>query len=710
MNRKGSAAKSHRPRLLVLSGPPCSGKSTLAKKFEERHGGLLLEMDEIRKEVFPSGEQTKRERNLAYRAMFREARRALLEGKADPIILVATFAPIEHRQELVAIADASAAEVFLVECLVPPEEAVRRFRQGREGHAAIDLTEARVREHAHSFPFYGGGLLLDTGLLREDEGVAKIAAFLSAGPPMWSGATWGSSTPVGSASHEANAATTTMEHGPIEDKADSPPLKISSRSRGTALVRILIAGMLWRMSVLAGFVGLALTVKAVWSEWRECGPIRWPLVLPHGPCEFAPDEALGWVQVLTGVAILAAGVLPLWEFLAKPQLEQARLVRRAGKEPRFGPVRVVERTNREIFDEYRSRLVEAEKARMPLEGIPLYFLVPPVRGGFNVFVKRGAPPDGQKDVVREAAEAGFDWQAYSRWQLRSRKADYYGKSQWEKSLAVSKVSDCSSQRVEVTGHQVPYYEYLCREQRVHLEIPGQLPYLRAFFEGPAWYGGGLQLVDLDSSWRYSRVVSTCCLITTEDRYLLLQRRSAFVGAAAGGMVGSAAGFAKWSDVDDAVLMRLFRRMPLFRRQPDPVSLAEAALREIREELGLTARDFDLDKDTRPFLAAAFNLRYGRDLNFYAHLHFKRASTELSHVFARPPGIVDSSLTLVTRRLKDRWEIAHLVFVPLAAVQDLDGQLSPPFNDVLGDARHVRGALYALAKSGRLADVKERLRC
>jgi 8-oxo-dGTP pyrophosphatase MutT (NUDIX family) len=168
------------------------------------------------------------------------------------------------------------------------------------------------------------------------------------------------------------------------------------------------------------------------------------------------------------------------------------------------------------------------------------------------------------------------------------------------------------------------------------------------------------------------------LVLSEDGFLILQRRSNRVLSGAGGLAASASGFTKWKND--------------FQRQyiSDGVSLRFAATRELEEEIGIS--EFDLYPESRPFLGAAFNLRYGRDLNFYACFRTKCRIDQVSRKL---------------KDAKDAWELSSLVPVPLTAVKN-DGTLDGCGFEAmtLQCNRHLRGALLSLAVSGRLAEWKQ----
>ncbi len=58
-----------RPRLIVLCGPPCSGKSTLAGQLAMRLGITHLQMGQVRERLMPASSHGRRHIDIAYRAM-----------------------------------------------------------------------------------------------------------------------------------------------------------------------------------------------------------------------------------------------------------------------------------------------------------------------------------------------------------------------------------------------------------------------------------------------------------------------------------------------------------------------------------------------------------------------------------------------------------------------------------------------------------------
>lgn len=175
-------------KLIVFSGPACSGKSTLAERLSAELGIPHLAMDETRARLMPDSPHTRADRAVAYRAMHLAAE--LLAACGQSVILDAPYGHREDRQDLDEIAARSGAPLFLIECQVSPQAARERFRQ-RERGPRIDLTEERVEELVREFRYCGLGLLVDTEAHDVAGCVALIRQYLNAAQPVppgeWAG-------------------------------------------------------------------------------------------------------------------------------------------------------------------------------------------------------------------------------------------------------------------------------------------------------------------------------------------------------------------------------------------------------------------------------------------------------------------------------------------------------------------------------------------
>lgn len=144
-------------KLIVFSGPPCSGKTTLANIISGIMDVPRLGLDDF---MSPQSDYCEEDRNQAYVAMHDRAQE-LLENGHDTVILDATYARFSTKFSLTTLISATNAQVELIECMIGPKEAVRRW-ENREGHPAVDMTKERAYLLAKNHPYSGGGLLLRT--------------------------------------------------------------------------------------------------------------------------------------------------------------------------------------------------------------------------------------------------------------------------------------------------------------------------------------------------------------------------------------------------------------------------------------------------------------------------------------------------------------------------------------------------------------------
>jgi uncharacterized protein len=144
----------------VFSGPPCSGKSLIGELVASTRGVTHLEMDAIRVRLLPDAAHTREDRMVAYRAMHLAAE--LLASRGESVIVNASYRHACDRREIEAIALRTRTPLYLVEFTVTPEVAVARSRARRSAHPGSDLTDERVTDLVVHFPFFRGGLIVDS--------------------------------------------------------------------------------------------------------------------------------------------------------------------------------------------------------------------------------------------------------------------------------------------------------------------------------------------------------------------------------------------------------------------------------------------------------------------------------------------------------------------------------------------------------------------
>jgi predicted kinase len=147
--------------LIVLCGPPCSGKSKISDLIRDRLEIPKLEMDTIRGELFPNGSNSPEERRVSYKALHYCAEE-MLRGKVSRVLVTATYQPGEQRQAAAEVAFRCHCSLRVIQLEVDPGAAMLRFLGRDKGHPALDLTADRVRELAAHYPFYPRALTLMT--------------------------------------------------------------------------------------------------------------------------------------------------------------------------------------------------------------------------------------------------------------------------------------------------------------------------------------------------------------------------------------------------------------------------------------------------------------------------------------------------------------------------------------------------------------------
>jgi predicted kinase len=168
--------------IVVLSGPPCSGKTTAGELLaEERtssgYGRIHLEVDTLFELLFPESNRNCDDRMHAYDGAHLLAR--MFVDRGETVVLECTYARRDQRASLLEASAGSSAPPWVVEFFVTPDEAARRFR---ERHQATDLDEALVRERAEAFPYFDEALRMDSSSGTPEEHAQSIITWLQQGP------------------------------------------------------------------------------------------------------------------------------------------------------------------------------------------------------------------------------------------------------------------------------------------------------------------------------------------------------------------------------------------------------------------------------------------------------------------------------------------------------------------------------------------------
>lgn len=166
------------PRFVVVAGPPCAGKSSLARRLSSVLDAPHLQMDQFRLRAIPDSDLRVEHRDIAYRAMHLAAE--LMAARCGALVLDATYTARRCRADLAGVVRRAGASLFVVECHAAAATAVERFLR-RGAHPAADLTGARVAALAAAYPYYDGAYGLTWGR-NVDRELASVVRHVQGAP------------------------------------------------------------------------------------------------------------------------------------------------------------------------------------------------------------------------------------------------------------------------------------------------------------------------------------------------------------------------------------------------------------------------------------------------------------------------------------------------------------------------------------------------
>ena len=157
------------PIVVVLAGPPCSGKSTAGAWLASMLPGIHLHVDAILTAIKPRSDRCLEDRRLAYELAARAIKPVLDRGLSA--ILDCTYSRKEYRQQVVDHVPYD-VPLVVIEFLVSLDVALARF-ENRQAHHAVDLTRGIVADKARTYP-YGSGTVMVDSESSDDEIRARI--------------------------------------------------------------------------------------------------------------------------------------------------------------------------------------------------------------------------------------------------------------------------------------------------------------------------------------------------------------------------------------------------------------------------------------------------------------------------------------------------------------------------------------------------------
>ena len=163
--------------LIAMAGLPGTGKSTLAVRIAERIGGLVLNKDMVRAELFPVVDYSREQDDAAVAWMYGEAAWRIAE---QPVIIDGrTFSKSYQVRDLLEAAARMGVESRIIEC-VASDDAVK-VRLERDLAAGLHPAKNRTFEmysevKGKAEPLSVPRLTLDTGTTSMEVCVEQVLA------------------------------------------------------------------------------------------------------------------------------------------------------------------------------------------------------------------------------------------------------------------------------------------------------------------------------------------------------------------------------------------------------------------------------------------------------------------------------------------------------------------------------------------------------
>jgi predicted kinase len=183
----GRQLRAGRARLVLVGGPPGTGKSTIAELIGAELHAIVLRSDEVRKEVagLPAdahapappnaGIYSRRMTDATYETLINRGRELLELG--EMVILDATWAEQHGRDAAARMADAAGADLLMLSCVAPLEVTIERVqRRRREGIDPSDADAVVAAARSSEFDPWPDAIRVDTsGSLTESLDNARRA-------------------------------------------------------------------------------------------------------------------------------------------------------------------------------------------------------------------------------------------------------------------------------------------------------------------------------------------------------------------------------------------------------------------------------------------------------------------------------------------------------------------------------------------------------
>lgn len=159
--------------LILISGLPGSGKTTLARAFSAQYGALHLNSDIVRREMSLMGNYTDADKARVYATLQARAQEALAKGQH--VVVDSTFYKESIRQPFRQLAAEAQASVFWVEVQAQEPTIRERLKSPRPDSEADFAVYEKIRDAAE--PFTEPHLVLWSDVTPLEKMVADLAQY-----------------------------------------------------------------------------------------------------------------------------------------------------------------------------------------------------------------------------------------------------------------------------------------------------------------------------------------------------------------------------------------------------------------------------------------------------------------------------------------------------------------------------------------------------
>lgn len=119
----------HLPRLILIAGLPGTGKSSIARAYVERYGGIHLNSDLLRNDMGLRGHYTAADKESVYQEMLSQTRQALMRGQTA--VVDSTFIKAINRVPFEQLGQSCRVPYFWIEMRTQEEHIRERLKTPR---------------------------------------------------------------------------------------------------------------------------------------------------------------------------------------------------------------------------------------------------------------------------------------------------------------------------------------------------------------------------------------------------------------------------------------------------------------------------------------------------------------------------------------------------------------------------------------------------